>query len=598
MSAPRIALPLLLALGLALFVLNLGGYPFYTKGEPREAVTVLAMVHGGGLILPLRAGVEVPSKPPLMHWMAALASLAAGSVSEGTVRLPSAIFAIGGILLCYLYLRILFDDQSALLAALILATSFQYLQAGTGARVDMTLTFFMEVAFFEILLIAEGLSRRWPVLWGALAMAVLSKGPVGIVLPGLAALAWIAYERRWNAIAALRIPLGVPIVLAIDGGWYLGAVMVRGPAFVSKQLMAENLFRLFHSSSVHEGHAHPFYYLALALMAGFMPWTLIAPAAALSYVRGRDPSTSARIHYLAAWCIVVLAVYSLAQSKRGVYLLAMYPALAALFGVALADAAAHPEAGRRWVAVLSRTAGLLILAAAAAGAAALILLARQPEVIAVLMRACGWTVAGLMPALIREAARYRMLAAALAMGAAAAGISLLRPGPRADRMVMAVAAGIGCFVVMVNLIVVPAIAVTTSLRDFTRGAMRIVDGEPAAYFGGIDYQVAFYSGREIPVLGPANRQAARFLFCRQSVYDSFPPRARRRYAIVLTSNPTELDGTGTMLLLRREDGAVARRQIRVARFRRAPRAAWPRSRGPASASRSPRRRAGSHRTTG
>ncbi|HTW86437.1 MAG TPA: glycosyltransferase family 39 protein [Candidatus Binataceae bacterium] len=553
LAAPSIAIPLLIAIGLALFVLNLGGYPFYTKGEPREAVTVYAMVHGGGIILPLRAGIEVPSKPPLMHWIAALASLAAGSVSEGTVRLPSAISAIGGVLLCYLYLRILFDGQSALLSALILATSFQYLQAGTGARVDMTLTFFMEVGFFEILMIAEGLSRRWLVLWGALALAVLSKGPVGLVLPALTALVWIAYQRRWNAIAALHLPFGIPIVLVIDGGWYLSAAMVRGPAFVHKQLMAENLFRLLHSSSFHEGHAHPFYYLLLALLVGFMPWMMIAPVAVLGYLRSRSPFASARIHYLVAWCLVVLAIYSLAQSKRGVYLLAMYPALAALFGVALASAAVCFTAVRRWVAVFSVAAGLLILAGAAAGAVALVLLARRPEPIAALLRIFGWTTAGLMPALTRESASYRVLAGVLAIGAGAAGISLLRRRPRADRMVVAIAAGISCFVVITDLIVVPAIAETTSLRGFTRAAMAIVDGESAAYLGGIEYEVAFYSEREIPVLGPADRHAPRFLFCWQSVYDSFTPQARARYAIVLTSNPTELDGTGTMLLLRREN---------------------------------------------
>jgi 4-amino-4-deoxy-L-arabinose transferase-like glycosyltransferase len=556
LAAPRLALPILLAIGLALFVVNLGGYPFYTKGEPREALTVVAMVHGRGLILPLRGGVEVPSKPPLMHWVAALASLAAGGVSESTIRLPSALFAIAGVLLGYLYLRVLFDDRSAFLAALILATSFQYLQAGTGARVDMTLTFFMEVAYFEILMIAEGLSRRWPVLWVALAMAVLSKGPVGAVLPGLTALVWIAYQRRWGVIGALRIPLGLPIVIAIDGGWYLGAAIVRGQAFVHKQLLAENLYRLFHSSSFHEGHAHPFYYLLLALMAGFLPWTLAAPAVAPAQLCPPGRSALARIQYLIAWCLVVLAIYSLAQSKRGVYLLAMYPALAALFGVALAGAATYPEIVGRRVALVSRTMGLAILIAAAFGAVALVMLANGPEPLTQLLRLFGWTTAGLMPALIREAARYRIVAGALATGAAAAGIWLLWPRSRADRMVVAIAAGIACLVVAVNLVVVPAIAVTTSLRDFTRAAMPIIGDAPAAYFGGLDYEVAFYSGRTIPVFGPAERHP-RFLFCWQSIYDSLPPRARAHYAIVLTSNPTELDGAGRMLLLRREERAPA-----------------------------------------
>jgi len=550
-AAPRIAIPLLLTLGLALFVINLGGYPFYTKGEPREAVTVLAMVQGGGIIMPLRAGVEVPSKPPLMHWLAALASEAAGGVSEATVRLPSALLAIGGVIACYLYLRILFDDQSALLAALILATSFQYLQAGTGARVDMTLTFFMELALFEMLMIAEGLSSRWPLLYGAVVMAVLSKGPVGAVLPGLTALVWIAYERRWDAILRLRPAYGIPIVIVIDGGWYLGAAMVRGAAFVHKQLLAENLFRLVHSGAVHEGHAHPFYYLIFALLAGFMPWTLLAPPAWFGYLR-RSGAVAARIRYLAAWCIVVFAVYEAAQSKRGVYLLGMYPALAALCGIAMADAA-RTEPARPWIALMARTAGLVILAVAAAGAIAMFMLARNPSPLAALMVRFGWTTADLMPALMREAAGYRVAAAALLIGAAAAGVALVYRRPRADRMVIAVAAGVACFVVIANLIVVPALASVTSLRDFTRAAMRIVDGQPAAYLGGIDYEVAFYSGRAMPLLGPGGRRSERFIFCWRGIYDSLPPAAQRGYAIVMTSNPTELDGTGAMLLLRRND---------------------------------------------
>src|SRR5208282_4744541 len=159
-AAPRFAIPMLLALGWVLFLSNLGGYPLYTKGEPREAVTVFDIVHGGGIILPLRAGVEIPSKPLLMHWLAAIVSLIAGGVSAWTVRLPSATFAIAGMIVTYLYVRRMFEARGALFAAIMLGTAFQYMQAGTGSRVDMTLTFFMTVAFFEFLAIAEGLSNR------------------------------------------------------------------------------------------------------------------------------------------------------------------------------------------------------------------------------------------------------------------------------------------------------------------------------------------------------------------------------------------------------------------------------------------------------
>ena len=134
-AAPRIAIPILLGMGLVLFIANLGGYPLYTKGEPREAVIVADMLRGGGVILPMRAGVEIPSKPPMMHWMAAALSVIVGGVDEWTVRMPSAALAILGIIACYLYVRRLFDDRSAMLSAMMLGTTFQYLQAGTGARV-------------------------------------------------------------------------------------------------------------------------------------------------------------------------------------------------------------------------------------------------------------------------------------------------------------------------------------------------------------------------------------------------------------------------------------------------------------------------------
>ena len=191
---------MLTILSCAAVVVNLGGYPLYTKGEPREAVAVLDMFRGHSLssfLLPMRAGVEIPSKPLLMHWFIAAFSLVTGGVGEWTVRLPSAILAIAGVLCCYLYVRRLFNERAALFSALMLATNLQYLQAAGGARVDMTLTFFMEVGFFEFLMIAEGLSKRPMLLYVALALAVLAKGPVGVLLPG-AGRVFIAAERRWS----------------------------------------------------------------------------------------------------------------------------------------------------------------------------------------------------------------------------------------------------------------------------------------------------------------------------------------------------------------------------------------------------------------
>ena len=123
LARPPFAIPALTIFAALMFLVNLGGYPFYTKGEPREAVTVLAIATGGGVVLPMRAGIELPSKPLLMHWISALLAMLFGGVNEWTVRMPSALFGLAGVLACYWYVRRLFNPRAALLSALILATS-------------------------------------------------------------------------------------------------------------------------------------------------------------------------------------------------------------------------------------------------------------------------------------------------------------------------------------------------------------------------------------------------------------------------------------------------------------------------------------------
>lgn len=80
---------LLLLCGLAFFI-HLDSYPFFNRGEPREALVVQSIVETGEWLFPLRDG-GIPSKPPLFHWFGALTSLAWGEVTEATVRFPSAL---------------------------------------------------------------------------------------------------------------------------------------------------------------------------------------------------------------------------------------------------------------------------------------------------------------------------------------------------------------------------------------------------------------------------------------------------------------------------------------------------------------------------
>ncbi len=578
-SYPAVALPLLLCLGGALFLLNLGGYPIYTTGEAREAVTVADMLRGGGFILPLRAGVEIPSKPLLMHWTCALVSLVAGRLNGWTVRLPSALFAICGVLLEYLYLRQLFDQRRALLAALILATNIQYLQAGRGARVDMALTLFIEVALFEFLRCAEGLGGSPMLAYLAAALAVLTKGPVGLFLPVAIAAAWLTWERRWRLAGKLRLGAGAVLVLAIDGGWYIGAIWRGGMAFVRKQILAENLFRLLPSHTFHEGHAHPFYWMEAALLVGFVPWSLFIPAGAAALLEKRV-RLDARIRYLVLWLAVVLLFYNLPRSKRGVYLLALYPALSALMAFCISGCLSADRT-RRWVAATTRLCGGVL--AFGGFVAAGMLAALHGSATASLSRMLwrlGVRVPGLLDRLLQTPIFLQTLTIALLVVAVGFGLYAAFYRSPGDGVVAVLACGIAALMTALSIAVEPAIGQTLSLKDFARRAVRIIDDHSAAYLPGVNYEIAFYGGKDFPVLWRNAPTKPDYLLCRAAVYQSMGPGAHRNLELVTESGPTNLDGRGAMVLLRRRTAAAtgatpARRLLETPASRRSAKKAQP-----------------------
>ncbi|MBF6561269.1 MAG: glycosyltransferase family 39 protein [Candidatus Binataceae bacterium] len=551
-SSPSIAIAIIVALGTLLFIVNLGAAPLYTKGEPREAVTIFDIVHGGGVILPLRAGVEIPSKPLLMHWLAAIVSLIAGGVTTWTVRLPSALLAIGGMLATYLYVRRLFEARAALIAAVMIGTTFQYLQAGTGSRVDMTLTFFMTIAFFEFIAIAEGLSARTTVLYLAMALAMLTKGPIGAALPVLTAMVWIALTRRWNLWRRLDLKRGALIVGLIGGGWYIAAIVSGGAAFVHKQILGENLYRLIGHRGVNVGHAHPFYYEEAALLAGFMPWTPIAIVALWQAIR-RPRRLDARLGYLLVWFSVVLIFYNLPLSKRGVYLMSLYPALATIIALYLSDAITDGAAIARPVRWLTRGMGGFFVATAAAAIAGLAILYAAPALMLALLARGGIMIDALPGALRATAHQWAPLTIAMPIAVAAIGGWMIRGRPATHRLIVAIAAGFAAIVLAVNLIVEPAVANTLTLQGFAATAIKTANGAPIGYFGSLDYGFAFYSGRNIAFV-TSKESIFAYVVCSEDDYRLMWPAMRARYTIVRRSNPTDFDGSGRMLLLERIGG--------------------------------------------
>jgi len=256
-----------------------GRTPFFTRGEPREALVVQTIVRGDGIILPMRNGDELPSKPPLFHWLGALASVVHGRISEGTIRFPGLVASLITVTATAAAAWAWWGPATGALTAVVLATSFQWLSSSVSARVDMILAAAITLA---LLLFARAIQtgRRIPATaYALLAAATLTKGPVGLVLPVAVALITLMLrgELRFLGWRDLRL---LSIWTGVAGAWYVAAFVVGGEDFFAKQILKENVFRVLDPDSVEAGHVAPFWYYVPLLAAGLAPWSLFLPGLA------------------------------------------------------------------------------------------------------------------------------------------------------------------------------------------------------------------------------------------------------------------------------------------------------------------------------
>ena len=354
----------LLALCALLYFPYLGKLPFFNKGEPREALVVQEIVQQGSWLFPLKRGEEVPSKPPLFHWLAALASMMGGGGSEMTVGFPSALLATLAVLLLYGLGRRMFGEETGFLAALMLATTVAFQSEAIAARVDMTLAFFVTVVLVIFYLVYQGFLKGSGWLYGfylLLGLGVLAKGPVGLILPAMVICAFLVARTRWDFLSRLCFHKGVILALLVGLAWYGLAIARGGEEFVSRQVFHENLARFFFSGENGSGHQKPVYYYIPYLMLEGLPWSLFLPFVVADWFRRRAYADE-HLLFLMLWAGLIFAFFSLSAGKRSVYILPLYPALALLTAVWLK----RSEGGRIRAWGLKSVAGVCLLLGAGA----------------------------------------------------------------------------------------------------------------------------------------------------------------------------------------------------------------------------------------
>jgi 4-amino-4-deoxy-L-arabinose transferase-like glycosyltransferase len=309
------------ALAAVIFFFNLWRYGLWEPDEARYAEIAREMVSGGSLVIPHLNYVIYVEKPPLLYWFTAL-SFAVFGVNQFAARLFVALFGVLGVAATAWFAARCFGKRHALVAGGILATIPLYATIAQVLTTDAMLTTFVTIANYALFLHwREG--GRWCWLgYVAIALGVLTKGPVAILLPMLGLIAFLIWERDWRgAITRFRVLGGLGLVVAVSAPWFI-TMIVRVPGYFDFYFVGEHLRRAFQASY---SHGEPFYFYVPVLLAGLLPWSLLVPF--LTW-RRLEPNPARRFCVAAA--VTTSVVFSSASAKLIPYILPAVPPIAIL----------------------------------------------------------------------------------------------------------------------------------------------------------------------------------------------------------------------------------------------------------------------------
>jgi 4-amino-4-deoxy-L-arabinose transferase-like glycosyltransferase len=371
----------------AVLFTNLGATRLWDQDEAFFARTAVEMHQRGEWIVPYFNGELFAHKPPLMFWFMRIGYLLFG-VTEFAARFWSAVFGVATALLVYRLGRRMFSARVGLWAGLAISTSLMFDVVGRAATPDSFLVFFSTLALW-IFARCETWSDEagstefsspprlsWQTcaaMYAVMAIAVLVKGPIGLLLPGavlglyllvrgragmtvandvaqdriLLLLRRVTPARIVRTVWAMRPLTAVAVVLLIAGPWFAAVGWQTGGAFLYDFFGVQNFGRFVGAMDNHSGGI---WYYVPAILVGFFPWTIFAAPTVLDMIRrcrGKLPGSDGA-KFLCCWILVYVGFFSIAATKLPNYVLPAYPALALATACFLDRWLTRPDAVSHW----------------------------------------------------------------------------------------------------------------------------------------------------------------------------------------------------------------------------------------------------------
>jgi 4-amino-4-deoxy-L-arabinose transferase-like glycosyltransferase len=336
----RFVLAILAALALVVGIGNMDRR-LANPDEGRYSEISREMAASGDWVTPRLNGLKYFEKPPLQYWATALAFKAFGE-SEVSARLYVGLCALATLLLAGFMAWRLHGPGASLATMLVLVASPYFLALGGIVTLDVGLTLWTTATFFALLLAEQSAAagreregRRWMLgAWAAMALAVLSKGLIGIVFAGAAVFFVIALTRSLAILKRMQWGWGLLVFFAIAAPWFV-AVSAANPEFARFFFVHEH-FERFLTQSHRRVQAWWFFLPILAL--GLLPWLLALPSAVVRAWRSETGAVFQPLRTCLLWSAFIVAFFSASGSKLPAYVLPAFPPLALVLGFHLAQA--------------------------------------------------------------------------------------------------------------------------------------------------------------------------------------------------------------------------------------------------------------------
>lgn len=344
---------------LTIFLISFLGYMFFNQAIPitdpvesNYALTAKEMVLSADWVSPRIYGNVWFDKPVFFYWLTAMAFKLFG-FSEWAARLVPAFFAAVGLVMLYWFTTKLTKPTASLLAVVILGTSFEYIILAKLIITDMVFFVFncAALVFFYLGYINKSDTKRWYLaMYASVALAVLTKGPIGALLPGLVILLFIGVQRDWAKLKELFIPTGIFLFAALTLTWYGAMYALHGTEFINTFFGVHNYLRA--TVSEHPKDNVSYYYIGVFVLS-MLPWSALTIKALLQGWKDWRSKASPLPVFLFLWIAAYFGFYSLMATKYLTYTFPILFPLAILTAVQLERMLAQNRAAAilRWAGI-------------------------------------------------------------------------------------------------------------------------------------------------------------------------------------------------------------------------------------------------------